>query len=104
MARFTTYESAGASVATFICDALKIAVCILRNEDASKHIMDCLIRCGHSAESNLRNKEVMDCLIRYGHSAVCMLRNDDASKHIMDRSIRCGHSAESNLRNEPRCN
>ena len=81
-----------------------LAVCMLRNDDASKHIMDCLIRCGHSAESNLRNKEVMDCLIRYGHSAVCMLRNDDASKHIMDRSIRCGHSAESNLRNEPRCN
>lgn len=59
MARSTTYESAGASVATFICDALKIAVCILRNEDASKHIMDCLISCGHSAVCILRNEDVM---------------------------------------------
>ncbi len=52
---------------------------MLRNDDASKHIMDCFIRCGHSAESNLRNKEAIDCLIRYGHSAVYILRNEDAS-------------------------
>ena len=49
------------------------AVCILRNEDVSKHIMDRLIRCGISAESNLRNEDAIDCLIRYGHSAVCDL-------------------------------